>query len=447
MADAALPMSVARHADAVQAAVRRRMWLAIAAPLLVLAYLAYTWVAFDVSGLIARAQPERAGLLALDSIAHKVHVEENLRRGDLRVSIEGERTATYAEGAFPDWVRREGDRLDVDLGDGYRVEIEGPTARFAIPDYGVIDIRVTADGVEADYPGPVPDWVSGNEIKFDARPTTDRRLQVSRSKIEVHRYFWGWENFWFAFDHPLHGRSAGEMWSFVTAEPRLDPARSNLRYAWDGWLANPDWQHGEILVALFETFLMAVLGTITAAFVALPLAFLAASNFTPFGALRFFVRRVFDFLRGVDSLIWSLIFIRAFGLGPLTGSLAIAFTDTGSLGKLFSEALENVDGRQIEGVDSTGANRAQIYRFGVIPQILPVFLSQSLYYLESNVRSATVIGALGAGGIGLMLVETMRTARDWENTLYIILLIVVLVIVMDSLSGWLRDRLIRGGAA
>jgi ABC-type proline/glycine betaine transport system permease subunit len=159
------------------------------------------------------------------------------------------------------------------------------------------------------------------------------------------------------------------------------------------------------------------------------------------------VRRVFDVLRGIDMLIWSLIFIRAFGLGPLTGALAIAFTDTGSLGKLFSEALENVDDKQIEGVHATGASQMQRYRFGVIPQILPVFLSQGLYFLESNVRSATIIGALGAGGIGLMLVETMRTSRDWENTLYIIILTILVVFAMDAMSGWLRRRLIHGREA
>jgi phosphonate transport system permease protein len=98
----------------------------------------------------------------------------------------------------------------------------------------------------------------------------------------------------------------------------------------------------------------------------------------------------------------------------------------------------------MEGVRATGANRWQFYRFGVIPQIIPVFISQCLYYLESNVRSATIIGALGAGGIGLMLVETMNTQRDWENTLYLIVLTIGLVMLMDTLSGKLRKRLIEG---
>ncbi|MBO6838614.1 MAG: ABC transporter permease subunit, partial [Alphaproteobacteria bacterium] len=155
----------------------------------------------------------------------------------------------------------------------------------------------------------------------------------------------------------------------------------------------------------------------------------------------------FDFLRGIDQIIWSLIFIRAFGLGPLTGSMAIAFTDTGTLGKLFSESIENIDNKQVEGVRSTGAGAIQRYRFGVIPQILPVFVSQTLYYLESNIRSATVIGALGAGGIGLKLVQAMQTHKDWENVMYLIIMTLIVVIAMDMGSGWLRRKLTEAEAA
>jgi phosphonate transport system permease protein len=445
MTDAAL--AAPRPADAAYAVVRGRMWLSILGPLAVLAYFAYTWLAFDVSGLMSRADPDRAALLSVDTMFHKVHVEENLRRGDFAVAIEGERTATYPEGGAPGWVTRDGETVTVDLRDGYLVTITGPEARFTVPGYGEIVARVAEDRVAVDLPGPRPDWITGDERKFDARPTFDRRLQVSRSKIEVHRYFFGWENFWFPFGSPFWGKSWTELWSLAVTAPRLDPAVSNASAMWRAFLGNNEWQHGTLFVALFETMLMAVLGTITAVMLAVPLAFLAASNFTPSMAVRFAVRRLFDFVRAVDSLIWSLIFIRAFGLGPLTGTLAIAITDMGSLGKLFSEALENIDGRQVEGVTSVGAGTLQRYRFGVIPQILPVLLSQSLYYLESNTRSATVIGALGAGGIGLVLVETMKTSRDWENVAYIIVLIIALVIMMDTLSGWLRQRLIQGKAA
>jgi len=127
----------------------------------------------------------------------------------------------------------------------------------------------------------------------------------------------------------------------------------------------------------------------------------------------------------------------------MTGALAILITDTGSFGKLFSEALENVDQKQIEGVASTGAKPLQRYRFGVIPQIMPVLLSQVLYYLEANTRSATIIGAITGGGIGLLLTQAIITQKDWEEVSYYILLILIMVMVMDSASGWLRRRLIR----
>ncbi len=420
---------------------RARLGIGIAAA--IFAYLAYAWVAFDMNGLISSAQPERALLLATDSVAHKVHITKSLRNDRLNIAIEGERTATYK--TPPEWIEKSDDRVFANLGEGYSIDINGKSATFVVPDYGTILIEVVDKKVITTLPeGPVPKWLRATPAKFDARPTLGRRLQVSKARIEVHKYFFGWENFFFPFNSELNAYSAGELISLAVSGDRLKDDMSNAGYIFQTFWKNPDWQHGNVFIALLETLLMAVLGTFTAAFVGLPLAILAARNFSPSGTVRFFVRRLFDFLRGIDMLIWSLIFIRSFGLGPLTGALAIAFTDTGTLGKLFSEALENVDGKQIEGVKATGASKLQVYRFGVIPQILPIFVSQGLYYLESNTRSATVIGALGAGGIGLMLVETMRTSRDWENTFYIIILTVFLVIAMDRLSSWLRRRLIEG---
>lgn len=425
--------------------VRRRAWLTVVVPLAIFTYLVYTWFAFGVPELLSRAQPERAVILATDSVAYKVHVTKSFRDNEFEVAIEGERTATYDNAKVPDWVQLSGENGVVDLGDGYKVEIDGRTALFTIPGYGVVEGTATADGVETVLPaGPAPDWIKIDPRKLDVRPTLDRRLQVTKTKIEVHNYFGGWENFWFPFRSPLYGMSFSQLYALALSSDRMDPETTNIWFIVNEFLENPDWQHGKVLTALFETIMMAVLGTLTAAFFGLPLAFLAARNFTPSKLLRFGTRRLFDFLRGIDMLIWSLIFIRAFGLGPLTGALAIAFTDTGSLGKLFSEALENIDNKQVEGVRATGANQIQRYRYGVIPQILPVFVSQVLYYLESNTRSATVIGALGAGGIGLLLVETMKTSRDWENTSYIIILTIIVVILMDQTSGWLRRKLIEG---
>ena len=235
-----------------------------------------------------------------------------------------------------------------------------------------------------------------------------------------------------------------EILDLIFLQERLVAKTSNVTAVLKEFWNHPTWQHGELAIAVLETILMAFLGTLTATLVGLPLAFVAAENLNPFGILRFGIRRVFDFLRGIDYLIWSLIFIRSFGLGPLTGALAIAFTDTGTLGKLFTEALENTDSKQKEGVQATGASSIKQFRFGVIPQILPVLASQILYYFESNMRSATVIGALGAGGIGLMLVQTMRTRRDWENSLYIIVVTILIVIIADVISSLLRKKLISG---
>ena len=207
---------------------------------------------------------------------------------------------------------------------------------------------------------------------------------------------------------------------------------------------NSMWRHQDVAWALFETVLMAFLGTFGAGLIALPLAFLAAKNFAPLMAVRFAMRRMFDFLRGVDALIWTIILARAFGPGPLTGALAILVTDTGTFGKIFSEALENVDKAPIEGVQSTGASAIQRYRFGVIPQVVPVLISQLLYFLESNTRSATVIGAITGGGIGLLLTQAIITQQDWEKVTYFIVLIVLMVMAMDWISGILRRRLISG---
>lgn len=408
-------------------------------------YLAYIILSFDIGGLIARAKPERALLLATDAVAHKVHVTRYLRGNqDLTVAVEGERTATYE--SPPKWVTRSGDGTQVDLGKGVLVEMQDNQLVMRVPGYGPIRVDVTKAGIETRLPAGTdpPDWLRATPAKFDARPTLGQRVQVSQARIELHRYFFGWENFFFPFRSELSLYSPWEVIRLALSAQRLQTDMPNWRLIFTTFWNNPDWQHGNVFVALLETFLMAVLGTLTAALVGLPLAILAAANFTPAQGLRFLVRRLFDFLRGIDMLIWSLIFIRAFGLGPLTGSLAIAFTDTGSLGKLFSEALESVSKRQMEGVRATGANRWQFYRFGVLPQIVPVFVSQGLYYLESNIRSATIIGALGAGGIGLMLVETMNTQRDWENTAYLILLTIGLVMAMDTLSSRLRQRLIHG---
>ncbi|WP_042252796.1 phosphonate ABC transporter, permease protein PhnE [Paracoccus sp. PAMC 22219] len=421
----------------------RKRRMALAVPALILAYLVYAAISFDLAGLAQRARLDNAAVLMADTVSHKIHVTRDNRRDALSVSVEGSARATFAPDRLPDWVAAQGSRTVIDLGAGHVVTYDGPRTTYDIPDYGPVTLTV-GDGVTLDTPdGQVPAFINASPARVTI--TTDQgRVTATRARTETLRYFWGWEMFFFDLSSPLAGMSAGQVVASVLWGDRIDPARSNLSLALSEFWTNDIWQHGAVAWALFETILMAFLGTFGAAFVALPLAFLAAQNFAPSRALRFAVRRVFDFVRGVDALIFTIILSRAFGPGPLTGALAILLTDTGSFGKLFSEALENVDGKPIEGIRSTGAGALQRYRFGVIPQVMPVLLSQMLYFLESNTRSATIIGAITGGGIGLMLTQAIQTTQDWEKVAYYILLIVVMVIAMDSLSGWLRRRLIRG---
>ena len=157
----------------------------------------------------------------------------------------------------------------------------------------------------------------------------------------------------------------------------------------------------QIFQGLGESIAMAFLGTVMAAIVAVPLGVLGASNVVANRIIHFLVRRVFDVFRGIDVLIWALAYVRAVGLGPLAGVLAIFTVDIFVLAKLFAEAIENAEARQPEGVRATGAARTLVVRFGLVPQVMPVILAQALYFFESNTRSASILGVVGAGGIGL----------------------------------------------
>ncbi|WP_299599889.1 phosphonate ABC transporter, permease protein PhnE [uncultured Tateyamaria sp.] len=417
----------------------RKRIVSFALPALVLTYLTYVFFAFGVPDLIAKASGTNARALMADTYSHKVHVTRDNRNGTVRVAIEGESKGAYAEGASPDWVAL-GEETIIDLGGGHIVTYlpanNGVT--YNVPGYGLMTFEVSrSQGVIQNYPtGDIPDWVNASKNRV-AVTTEAGRLSITRNRTEVFRYFVGWELFFFTLDSPYHGMGFGEVVSRAFAGEAGAIAQ-------DFW-TNKMWRHADVAWAIFETILMAFLGTMGGAIVALPLAFLAARNFAPLLAVRMATRRLFDFIRGVDALIWTIILSRAFGLGPLTGALAILITDTGTFGKLFSEALENVDKKQIEGVQSTGAKPIQRYRFGVIPQITPVLISQILYFLESNTRSATVIGAITGGGIGLLLTQAIITQKDWEEVSYYIMLIVVMVVFMDWLSGLLRRKLIKGG--
>ena len=417
----------------------RKRLVTFGLPALILAYFVYVFFAFDIPGLASRAKSENAATLVADSYSYKTEVLRDNRSGAFKVAIEGERKGTY-ETFIPNWVEIDGENARVDLEDGYEIVFDGPTVRFQIPDYGVIEATPSRRGIEREFPaGDLPDWINASKNRI-AITTPNGRLTITKARTQVYRYFFGWELFWFTLDSPYYDKGPFE----ILFGDQIDPDRTNVAGAAADFWNNAMWRHKEVAWAIFETILMAFLGTIGGAIVALPLSFIAAKNFTPAVAARFGVRRLFDFVRGVDALIWTIILSRAFGPGPLTGSIAILITDAGTFGKIFSEALENVDDKQIEGVHSTGAKPLQRYRFGVIPQITPILLSQVLYFLESNTRSATVVGAIVGGGIGLMLTQAIITQKDWEEVSYYIVLIVLMVMLMDTLSGWLRRRLIKG---
>ena len=197
----------------------------------------------------------------------------------------------------------------------------------------------------------------------------------------------------------------------------------------------------EFIKVMGETIAMAFLGTLLGAVFAFPLSFFASKNMTPYRPVQFGTRRFADLLRSFDYLIWALIFVRAIGLGPLAGIMAIAIVETGTFIKLYSEAIENLDRKQIDGVTAAGGNGLHRIRFGVLPQVLPMMLSNTLYMFEHNVRSASILGIVGAGGIGFLLADRLR-AYALQEACLIIILIIVAVYAIDYLSKTLRERLI-----
>jgi phosphonate transport system permease protein len=195
------------------------------------------------------------------------------------------------------------------------------------------------------------------------------------------------------------------------------------------------------LRGLGETLSIALLGTLAAAALAFPVSLFAARNIMPAWLVRFTIRRGLDTIRGVNTLIWALIWINVIGLGPFAGVLAIMTTDFGTFGKLFSEAFEAADPKPGEGVIASGGSELHRIRFALVPQILPILLSQILYLIESNTRSATIIGIVGAGGIGQYLTEAIRTL-EWRQVSFLVLMILITVAVIDFISARIRFAII-----
>lgn len=221
------------------------------------------------------------------------------------------------------------------------------------------------------------------------------------------------------FERILHLENRAYVWT--------DPGE--WLWGWKGWLA-----------LLGETLLISYVGTVLGAAGAFMLNFLAAKNVTPAPWLQFVARRYLEFCRTVPELVFALIFVIAFGLGPLPGVLAIAIHTTGALGKLYAEIVENIDMKPVEGVRATGANWLQAMRYAVVPQVMAGFLSYTLLRFEINVRGASVMGFVGAGGIGQELIVAIRKFY-YSDVSAILLLIIVTVFIIDIATGFLRARL------
>lgn len=479
----------ARHKPVLDAAARQRLRGPLGLAVLIGYLIASCWF-FSVGPVLSRANWSIAGSYLASWVSFEV-------RPEFRIGADGAMTLDYGRGSplgrdpHPDWVQLETaervkpgatapsaaapaaagaasfdfmantgnaqataptaaaapemerivTRAELSLGSNVHMTIE---PHHVLVRDGAEELAIHLDEGKALPVGPLPDWATqkrpGEKIVLSFGATG--WAEVGGERVGVRNRFLGWANFVFDTNSPYFGKPYGEVLRLILSGDRIDPARSNLALAWNNICYNAEWQHLDVWTKLLQTIVMAFAGTLFASLVAFPLAFVAARNMTANRILNQITKRFFDFQRSVDMLIWALFFTRAFGPGPLAGMAAIFFTDTGTLGKLYSEALENIDDKQREGVRSVGASSVAVSRYGVIPQVLPVFASQALYFWESNTRSATIIGAVGAGGIGLKLWEAIRTNSNWGNVAYMVLLLLIVVFIFDSISNALRSRLI-----
>jgi phosphonate transport system permease protein len=216
----------------------------------------------------------------------------------------------------------------------------------------------------------------------------------------------------------------------------LDDGRARAR---DRWWHNTFPQ--TVIGATLETVQMALAGTFLALVVAFPLGFLAARNTTPHPFVYHGLRSVLNFVRTIPDLALGLLFVAAVGLGAFAGTLALAIHTATVLGKLLSESVENIDEGVVEAIRATGAGYPQVLSFAVLPQILPDVISFTLYRLETNIRAASVLGLIGAGGIGYLMNTSFRTFQ-YQEAAAIVLVLIALVMLVDYVSARLRNLVV-----
>ncbi len=192
---------------------------------------------------------------------------------------------------------------------------------------------------------------------------------------------------------------------------------------------------------MIETLQMALMGTTIPIFFALPLAFLAAANTSPHPIVSALVRVVIGTLRTVPELIWAMVLVTAVGLGPFPGVLALTLHSIGGLGKFYYEAIEATDPGVVEAMDATGASRFKVIWYGIMPNVIPIMMSSTLFYWEYNNRASTVLGLVGAGGIGLALTHALHDFR-YPEVITCLILIVLILVIIDRISAYLRGKII-----
>lgn len=406
----------------------------------ILLYLLYALWFFSLPQVLRESHWERLPLFLTQWISYDLQPE--FRLDQPQITPRYPRFSALGEDPHPDWVITNANGSYTVLIDGRAKSVTFDKAEATLVANGqAVPMSLTSG--KPVISGPVPEWITAHDDEIVARMGFAGEVRITVDRVKVRKRFLGWANFVFDTRSPFFGKSPGEVVSLLVSGPQLKPGTSNIALAADNIWNNAQWQHGDVWTKLFQTIVMAFLGTLLGGIVAFPLAFFAARNITPSGLLSQVLKRFFDFMRSVDMLIWALFFTRAFGPGPLAGSAAIFFTEIGTLGKVYSEGLENIDDKPREGIQSTGANGLLVQRYGVLPEVIPVFISQTLYQWESNTRGATIIGAVGAGGIGLKLWEAMRTNSNWANVFYMVLLVLLVVFIFDNISNFLRRRLSR----
>ena len=196
-----------------------------------------------------------------------------------------------------------------------------------------------------------------------------------------------------------------------------------------------------VLKAAGQTIQIAILGTTLAVFLAFPLGFLAAETMSCRPAIYNTFRAVANTCRGVSEIVWALLFVATVGLGPFPGVLALVVHTTGALTRFFSESIDNIHEETISTMMSTGASRIQIIFQGIIPEVLPTFVGNTLYYFEHNIRAATVLGIVGAGGIGFELLTSLKLFK-YREVLTIVIVLLSLVTIVDKISSLIRRKVI-----